>query len=196
MGFVQDITDFIFVEHEPEQADIIFIPGGDQGALAVTAARLYKAGYAPYVLPSGRFSKPVGHCRIPGYEERTEWDFLHELLVREGVPDSAILEEKKATYTYENAIYPRKVTDSQGLSIKKAILCPQACHARRALLYYKVCFPETEFLVCPTVTREISRENWFLEEQKIDIVLGELEKCGSQFHEILKEFRKQEEGKR
>ena len=28
MGFVQDITDFIFVEHEPEQADIIFIPGG------------------------------------------------------------------------------------------------------------------------------------------------------------------------
>ncbi|MCU6697733.1 YdcF family protein [Laedolimicola ammoniilytica] len=196
MGFVQDITDFIFVEHEPEQADIIFIPGGDQGALAVTAARLYKAGYAPYVLPSGRFSKPVGHCRIPGYEERTEWDFLHELLVREGVPDSAILEEKKATYTYENAIYSRKVTDSQGLSIKKAILCPQACHARRALLYYKVCFPETEFLVCPTVTREISRENWFLEEQKIDIVLGELEKCGSQFHEILKEFRKQEEGKR
>ena len=196
MGFVQDITDFIFVEHEPEQADIIFIPGGDQGALAVTAARLYKADYAPYVLPSGRFSKPVGHCRIPGYEERTEWDFLHELLVREGVPDSAILEEKKATYTYENAIYSRKVTDSQGLSIKKAILCPQACHARRALLYYKVCFPETEFLVCPTVTREISRENWFLEEQKIDIVLGELEKCGSQFHEILKEFRKQEEGKR
>ncbi len=196
MGFVQDITDFIFVEHEPEQADIIFIPGGDQGALAVTAARLYKAGYAPYVLPSGRFSKPVGHCRIPGYEERTEWDFLHELLVREGVPDSAILEEKKATYTYENAIYSRKVTDSQGLSIKKAILCPQACHARRALLYYKVCFPETEFLVCPTVTREISRENWFLEEQKIDIVLGELEKCGSQFHEILKEFRKQEERKR
>ena len=196
MGFVQDITDFIFVEHEPEQADIIFIPGGDQGALAVTAARLYKAGYAPYVLPSGRFSKPVGHCRIPGYEERTEWDFLHELLVREGVPDSAILEEKKATYTYENAIYSRKVTDSQGLSIKKAILCPQACHARRALLYYKVCFPETEFLVCPTVTSEISRENWFLEEQKIDIVLGELEKCGSQFHEILKEFRKQEEGKR
>ena len=64
MGFVQDITDFIFVEHEPEQADIIFIPGGDQGALAVTAARLYKAGYAPYVLPSGRFSKPVGHCRL------------------------------------------------------------------------------------------------------------------------------------
>ena len=98
-------------------------------------------------------------------------------------------------YTYENAIYSRKVTDREGLSVKKAILCPQACHARRALLYYKVCFPETEFLVCPTVTREISRENWFLDEKKIDIVLGELEKCGSQFHQILREYQKEEEMK-
>lgn len=196
MSFVDDITDFIFVENEPEQADIIFIPGGDQGGLAVTAASLYKAGYAPYVLPSGRFSKPVGHCRIPGYEEQTEWDFLHDILVREGVPEDAILEEKEATYTYENAIYSRKVTDRLGLAIKKAILCPQACHARRALLYYKVCFPETEFLVCPTVTRDISRKNWFLEERKIDMVLGELEKCGSQFHQILWEYKEQEERKR
>ncbi len=196
MSFVDDITDFIFVEHEPEQADMIFIPGGDQGGLAVTAARLYKAGYAPYVLPSGRFSKPVGHCWIPGYEARTEWDFLHDLLVREGVPEAAVLEEKEATYTYENAIYSRKVTDRLGLPIRKAILCPQACHARRALLYYKVCFPETRFLVCPTVTRDISRENWFLDEQKIDVVLGELEKCGSQFREILREYREQEERKR
>lgn len=195
MGFVDDITNFIFVENEPEQADIIFIPGGDQGALAVTAARLYKAGYVPYVLPSGRFSKPVGCCRIPGYEERTEWDFLHDILVQEGVPEDAILEEKEATYTYENAIYSRKVTDRLGLTVKKALLCPQACHARRALLYYKVCFPETEFLVCPTVTRDISRNNWFRDDRKIEVVLGELEKCGSQFHGILRTYREQEAGK-
>lgn len=40
MTFVQDMTEFIFVEHEPKQSDIIFIPGGDRGELAVTAARL------------------------------------------------------------------------------------------------------------------------------------------------------------
>ncbi len=44
MGFVEDITDFIFVENEPERADIIFIPGGDQGGIAVTAAKLYLDG--------------------------------------------------------------------------------------------------------------------------------------------------------
>ena len=81
--------------------------------------------------------------------------------------------------------------------IRRAILCPQACHARRALLYYKVLYPETEFFVCPTVTRGISRENWFLDGQRIDVVLGELERYGSQFHEILREYagKRQEEKK-
>ena len=188
MKFIEDITDFIFVEDKPEKADIIFIPGGNQGAIAVKAAKLYQAGYAPLILPSGRFSKPVGRCGIPGYE--TEWQFLKDILLKEGVPKEAVLEEQQATYTYENAIYSRQVTDRLGLHIRRAILCPQACHARRALLYYEILYPDTKFFVCPAVTREISRDNWFLEDEKIDAVLSELERCGSQFHEILREYGK------
>lgn len=188
MKFIQDITDFIFVEQEPEKADIIFVPGGTEGEIAVTAARLFCEGYAPWVLPSGRFSKPVGKCGIPGYE--TEWDFLRDILIKEGVPETAILEERQATFTYENAIYSRQVTDSLELEIRKAILCPQASHARRALLYYEILYPDTEFFVCPTVTRGISRDSWFQEPEKIDVVLGELERCGSQFHRIIQEYGK------
>lgn len=188
MKFIQDITDFIFVDQEPERADIIFIPGGDQGAIAVTAARLFRGGYAPFVLPSGRYAKPVGRCAIPGYE--TEWDFLRDILVKEGVPKEAILTERQATFTYENAIRSRQVTDGLGLTIRKAILCPQATHARRALLYYEVMYPDTEFFVCPTVTRGISRDNWHQDPEKIKVVLGELERCGSQFDQIICEYGK------
>lgn len=188
MKFIQDITDFIFVEDEPQKADIIFVPGGNQGAIAVKAAELFREGYAPWILPSGRYSKPVGYCTIPGYE--TEWEFLRDILIGQGVPREAVLEEQKATFTYENAIYSREVTDAMGLTVERAILCPQACHARRALLYYEILYPDTEFVVCPAVTRGISRDNWFLEDEKIDAVLGELERCGSQFHEILREYGK------
>lgn len=186
MKFIQDITDFIFVEQKPQKADVIFIPGGEHGEIAVTGARLFREGFAPFVLPSGRYSKPVGRCKIPGYE--TEWEYMRDILVREGVPGEAILEEKQATYTYENAIFSRQVTDEMGLTVERAILCPQACHARRALLYYEILYPDTEFFVCPTVTQGISRDNWFLEDEKIDLVLGEMERCGSQFHEILREY--------
>ncbi len=186
MKFIQDITDFIFIEHPPQKADIIFIPGSAFGELADTAAGLWQMGFAPYVLPSGKYSKPVGHCTIEGFE--TECAYLCQILLAKGVPETAILKEQEATYTYENAIYSRQVTDKAGLEIKKAILCPQAYHARRCLLYYEILYPDTEFFVCPTNTRGITRNNWYRQEASIDLVLGELERCGGQFHDILREY--------
>ncbi|MCI8416081.1 MAG: YdcF family protein [Lachnospiraceae bacterium] len=184
MKFIQDITEFVFVEHPPEKADIIFIPGSSHKELAVTAASLWRQGFAPWILPSGKYSKPVGHCTIEGF--KTECGYLRHVLLEEGVPEAAILQEHQATYTYENAIYSRQVTDKAGLEIKKAILCPQAYHARRCLLYYEILYPDTTFFVCPTNTRGITRDNWSTQEASIDLVLGELERCGGQFHEILR----------
>ncbi|MGN0334927.1 MAG: YdcF family protein [Lachnospiraceae bacterium] len=184
--FLEELTNFIFLEDKPRKADIIFVPGSEEGTLAVTAAELYRAGYAPYVMPSGKFAKWTGHCLIPGFE--TECDYFAHILQEEGVPEGAILRERESTYTYENAIYSRKLCDAQGLEIRRAILCPQAYHARRSKLYYQILFPDTEILVCPTITKGITRDNWFLDRKKIDIVLGEVERCGSQFHEIAEEY--------
>ena len=102
------------------------------------------------------------------------------------VPAENILPERQATFTYENAIYTRKLTDALGLTVRTALLSCQAYHARRALLYYQALFPETRILVTPTVTQGIRREDWFERPKTIDLVLQEVEHCGSQFHEILK----------
>ena len=109
MSFVDAYTDFIFIEDQPEQADMIFLPGSAEGALPVRAAQLWKEGYAPLVLPSGKYSKLTGYFTGHGDHE-TEWDYFHEILLKEGVADHAILQEKQATYTYENAIFSRKLT--------------------------------------------------------------------------------------
>lgn len=193
---LKDMTDFIFLENEPEKSDIIFIPGSGYGALSLTAADLWKHGFAPYILPSGRFSilensfsgSADGILPKNGTGFPTECAYHRELLIENGVSESAILTEDKAAYTYENAIYSKQVTDALGLKIKKAIICCQAFHARRCRLYYELLYPETQFLICPTVTQDISRNNWYLDDGKIDRVLGEIERCGSQFHDIVKEL--------
>ena len=105
------------------------------------------------------------------------------------MPQSAILREDQATYTYENAIYSRKVTDSLGMEIRRAILCCKPYHARRSLLYYQLLYPDTRFLVCPVRESDVTRENWFLTEKGTKIVLGEIERIGVQFHEIMREMR-------
>ena len=117
---------------------------------------------------------------------RTEWEYLSRILQHSGVPRRAILREDRATYTYENAIYSRAALDAAGITVKKAILCCQAFHARRALMYYQEQFPETEILVCPVITRGISRDNWYQHETGIETVLKEVEHCGSQFGEIFR----------
>lgn len=186
MSFIDEYTKFIFLEDEPESADIIFLPGSDEGALAVHAAGLWKAGYAPVVLPSGKYAKLTGHFSgDPAYE--TEWAYFHHILRVQGVPEACIWREDQATFTYENALRSREVTDAAGLSVKKALLCCQAYHARRASLYYQVCFPEAEILVCPVATKGIRRENWYQSEKGIDLVLTEMKHCGTQFGEIMRE---------
>ena len=185
--FFDCITEFVFIEDEPERADVIFVPGGDYPESARRAAALFADGFAPYVLPSGRFSKLRGFFPDPeGRGRETEWEYLRDILTECGVPEDAILREDQATFTWENAICSRKKLESLHIDVRKAIIVCQAFHARRCLMYYQEQFPDTELLVCPVVTRQITRENWYLDERKIDVVLGELERCGGQFHEIMK----------
>lgn len=193
MKFYDALTEFIFIEHQPEPSDIIFVPGGPCGEIAQNAAALYHRGFAPKILVSGKhsvlldsFPGPRSPASYMAREYETECAFLCDILQENGVPQEAILREEEASYTYENAIFSRKLTDKLGLSVSSAILSCQAYHARRALLYFQLLFPKTAFFVCPAVTMGISRDNWFLDEKKIDQVLGEVERCGSQFHEILK----------
>lgn len=190
--FLDNITEFIFIEHEPEPADIIFVPGNGYPDMAIRAARLWNEKYAPFILISGKYAKHVGaFCPVLKDENpysgdyETECDFLYAILKGEKVAPEAIIRENQATFTYENAIFSKRLTDERSLAIHKAILCCNAYHGRRCLMYYQLLYPDTEFLVCAMDTG-INRNNWYRTEKGIDVVLGEVERCGSQFHEIIK----------
>ena len=59
-------------------------------------------------------------------------------------------------------------------------------------MYYQEQFPDTELMVSPIETKGINRENWYLNREKIDMVLGEMERCGGQFHQIMYENMERE----
>jgi uncharacterized SAM-binding protein YcdF (DUF218 family) len=194
--FVQAVTEFIFVEDTPQQSDVIFIPGNAHPEHVLRAAALYHQGFAPYLLPSGRFAKSVGAFAGMPEEWRgtytadypTEWDFMRDVLRKEGVPDQAILQEDQATYTWDNAQKSRAVTDAAGITVRRGILCCHAAHARRALLYYQAAFPESEFLVCPAHRPGLRRDDWYLTERGRKRILGEVARCGAQVSEVLEDF--------
>ena len=186
--FIEQISEFIFAEDEPEKADIIFIPGNGYSQMAEKAAALYGENYASFVLPSGKYSITVGKFGgvLSGQERyngnyRTEWDFLKDVLIKNHVPDEVILKEDQATFTWENARFSREVTDKAEIEIKKALLCCKNYHARRSLMYYQRAYPEVEFRVCPCCVDGVTKENWMNFEEGIQSVLGEVQRIVTQF---------------
>lgn len=192
---IEDITKFIFIKDEPEKADIIFIPGSSNWVLAETAARLYKEGKAEKIMPSGMYFYQFGRFmnervtdeRYKGIYE-TEAEFLASVLVKNGVPEEDVIREEKATNTYENAIYSKELLREMKFRIKSAIICPQAFHARRALMTYSHLFPDTKLYVVPTNTQNITADNWYNTERGRQVVLGELRKCGEYFENYIKDI--------
>ena len=186
--FLDQISDFIFVEDKPERADIIFVPGNGFPQMSIEAARLWKEGMAPWILPSGKYS--IGKGAFTGVQAmkekyqgpyQTEWEFLKDVLMKNGVPADAVLKEDQATFTWENAKFSRKVTDQAGINIRKAIICCKNYHARRALMYYQRAYPDAEFRVCPCCVDGITRDNWIESERGIKEVLAEVNRIVTQF---------------
>ena len=186
--FLNQITEFIFVEDKAEKSDMIFIPGSGFPQLAEEAAKLYHQGLALYILPSGKCS--ILNGKFAGVQEKqelydgeyeTEWEFLKDVLMKNGVPADAVLKEDQATFTWENAKFSRKVTDQAGINIRKAIICCKNYHARRALMYYQRAYPDAEFRVCPCCVDGITRDNWTESERGIKEVLAEVNRIVTQF---------------
>ncbi|MEX1030758.1 MAG: YdcF family protein [Paenibacillaceae bacterium] len=175
MSFPFDcISNFMFFETELDQSDVILIPGASHPQLMERAAMLYHKGFAPLILPSGGVTPHV---------ESTEWQFLRNVGLSLEVPEEAILKEDKATNTFENARFSLEILQQQDLYPKKVVLVCKNYHARRALLTYQFVFPKkTIFYVSPVIDKTgTTKENWFLEENKINYVMNELEKVGKYF---------------
>ncbi|WP_036717110.1 YdcF family protein [Paenibacillus sp. JCM 10914] len=168
----------MFFESTVRPANVILIPGSSQPQLMEAAADLYHQGYAPHLLPSGGATPFV---------RTTEWEFLKDIGTSRGVPSEVILREDQATNTFENARFSLDVLQQNHISTSHVILVCKNYHARRALLTYQFIFPrETEFSVRPVVDQSgITKDNWHLDEMRIEKVMNELEKVGKYFRKAI-----------
>ncbi|BCN30827.1 YdcF family protein [Anaeromicropila herbilytica] len=187
-NIIKDIGDFIFIENKPENADAIMVVGGSFPELSEIAADLWKNNYAPYIFIGGGVSVKTGIFPGPRTKQEiynkdyiTEYDFYKDVLLMNGVPESAIVGENRSSFTRENALFAKNVADEKKMNLKKVLLICKAFHARRCLMFYQSAFPNVEFLVIPFEVYDLTKSNWFQSEYGIKRVLGELKRCGDQF---------------
>ena len=139
-------------ENMPEADSIVLLGGGVWGATnypyamlqdgadrAWHAARLWKAGKAPIIIPSNVNAEL---CDV-------------KLLVDMGVPREAVVLENKAVNTEENAKFVRDILTQRRKGAEDAekltvLLVTSACHMRRSLYMFKKYAPEIECIPAAT----------------------------------------------
>ncbi|MGB9858618.1 MAG: YdcF family protein, partial [Moorellaceae bacterium] len=102
-----------------QPADVIIVLSGEQGERVETAVKLYKQGFAPRLLMTGG---PV------------EWnvaaaDIMAWQAESLGVPPQDIVLERRASSTYENAVYTLEILKQKGW--RSAIVVTSPYHLRR-----------------------------------------------------------------
>ena len=100
----------------------------DEGDRVLHAAKLYREGKAPLIIPTGgRIA-----WRGPGDSEASD---MSQLLQTMGVPESAIVLEPNALNTYENAVNVQTILNER--KIENFLLVTSAAHMPRSMMIFR-----------------------------------------------------------
>lgn len=167
---LREVTEFLFVEDQPESADLILVFGSHTPSRAQRAAELYHAGFAPRILVTG------GNASTSTVSEA---DFLKQHLLDLGVPADAILTETRSVNTRENVLLsvPILGTDLGWDQVRSIIVVSAPHHMHRARQVLARHIPaSTRILCCPDQGAGVTRGDWWTSEEGRHLVFRELEK--------------------
>ncbi len=186
------------------KADAILVLSGTRGDINFlngkirTAVQLYKQGWAPYIVVSGKISEKVTETLIPIPEDElqiavingrirqedialalSKWDtnlganYMYNQAIQMGVPPEAILVENESLHTRENAEYVLAFLKEHHMS--KVILVTSPFHQLRAYLtFMKVFQPHgIEIINYYAENGEWHPATWFLRAEYRKLVSSE-----------------------
>lgn len=157
---------------EPAKADAIFVFGSSANVRIEKAVELYKQGFAPKIIVSGR---------RPHYEEeaQAEADRMAAYAVEQGAPADVIIKEPYSITLPDNVKRCLYMFDQMDWHPTKLIIIATSYVMRRALMeWYK--FPTYGITVTPVsamaATDALKLGKWFTTEAGIKMLLNEYAK--------------------
>lgn len=124
----------LVTRHNPHKADVIVVLGGESESRVSKAIELYRRGFAPKVLVTGR----------------SDGVLIGRRLVAAGVPEKAIWVETAAESTFENASFSLPIL--RQWNTRSVLLVTSWFHSRRATSVFNAEAGNIEIVSVPTET--------------------------------------------
>lgn len=170
----QAITKFLFLADDPAPVDLCFVLGSASISTMVPAVDLFLRGLAPKILISGHG---------PRAGQKPKCDTYKAYALKQGIPQHAILLERKARNTLENFVLAKAVIEREigWHALKRVAIAAQPFHMRRALMTARMQWPpHLRYLMLPSSDpNDALAETWWQTRQGRSFVLSELRAIGA-----------------
>jgi uncharacterized SAM-binding protein YcdF (DUF218 family) len=169
---INKITDFVFKETKiPKKVDLIFVLGNDYEPQMKDVLKLYKKGISKKVLISG-----FGDTNI----SKSEASILKEYAVNLGIPENVFVLEEHASNTKQNLQFsvPIMKKEIDFKNLKSILFVCKSFHTQRVFMTAKNFLSKNlKIFFYPIIDeRNITKNNWYKNEDSKIIVLNELKK--------------------
>lgn len=172
------IWDYMHMGHDLRKCDAIFVLGSRDDRVAEYAAELYKKGYGKYIIISGG-SAHHNDLLETKWTDKTEAEHFAKIAQNAGVPESALILEKKATNTGENIQFVYQILQEKKLNPVAFLLVQKPYMERRAYATFAKQWPGNDVEIIVTSPR-ITYDEYFDKDQPkediINIMVGDLER--------------------
>lgn len=150
----------------PARSDIILALGGDNGDRIVMAARLYHQGYAPRIMLTGLENGPA-------MTRSSYVNWRVQFLLDEKVPGSAVILERGAGNTWEEAVNTLALIKQHGW--KRVMVVSDPPHMRRLHFVWSKVFAGSgkEFVLVDSAPAWWNPARWWENDQSGPFVLME-----------------------
>lgn len=172
--YAEIIWDYMLMHQPLEKADVILALGSRDTRTAEHAARLFLAGWVPFILFSGDTGTTEHTRKEWGMSEAEKFA---EVAIRMGVPKGSIMLETASRNTGENIQLSKQLLEEKGISINTVLIVQKPYMERRA---YATCmrqWPEVKYIVssAPIPFSEYPTDRIYKEET-ISAMVGDLQR--------------------
>ena len=132
---IERITRIVFVDSNPEKADILFVFGSNFGDKWEQVVEIFREGLAPLIyIPGGTIN----------HEGQATCYAIKEIFLKLGVDDGSILTDNRSMDTLGDARFAKEFFERQGIRHEKILFACKAPHSGRCLRTLKQVFPKSE----------------------------------------------------
>jgi uncharacterized SAM-binding protein YcdF (DUF218 family) len=149
----------------PARADLIFALGGDNGSRADRVLEIYRQGLAPRVL--------LGAEGVHSSTRGTYLGWRARYLVDEGIPEQALLHDRRSANSYEEAV--NALALMRAMNLDRVLVVSDPPHLRRLSWVWGKVFAGSgkEFILVASAMEDWDAARWWRTSPNAQFVFGE-----------------------